>query len=71
MHAALWRRDHFKFIPIQKERILCFGYSHMKPEYREGAEARKNFEDGMRKLFRVPKIEVKKPPHKKKGDREK
>jgi hypothetical protein len=30
----------------------------MKPEYRKGAEARKNFEDGMRKLFRVPKAEV-------------
>lgn len=27
----------------------------MKPEYKKGAEARKSFEDGMRKLFRVPK----------------
>jgi hypothetical protein len=41
----------------------------MKPEYHKGAEARKNFEDGMRKLFRVPKSEVvkqkPKPPAKK------
>ena len=43
----------------------------MKHEYRKGAEARKNFEDGMRKLFRVPKSEVVKPEPKKKGDREK
>jgi len=37
----------------------------MKPEYRKGAEARKNFEDGMRKLFRVPKSEAVKPKPKK------
>jgi hypothetical protein len=43
----------------------------MKPEYHKGAEARKNFEDGMRKLFRVPKTEVVKPKPKKKGDHEK
>jgi hypothetical protein len=43
----------------------------MKPEYRNGAEARKNFEDTMQKLFRAPKAEVKKPEPKKKGDREK
>jgi hypothetical protein len=33
-----------------------------QPEYRNGAEARKNFEDGMRKLFRVPKSAVTKKP---------
>lgn len=27
----------------------------MKPEYREGPEARKKFDEGMTKLFRVPK----------------
>jgi len=44
----------------------------MKPIYKKGTEARKNFEDGMRKLFRVPKSAVtKKPSPKKKGDHEK
>jgi hypothetical protein len=44
----------------------------MKAEYKEGAEARKNFEEGMKKLFRVPKTAVtKKPSPKKKGDSEK
>jgi hypothetical protein len=43
----------------------------MKPEYRKGAEARKSFEDGMRKLFRVPKSEVVKLKPKKMGDRQK
>jgi hypothetical protein len=43
-----------------------------KPEYKKGAEARKNFEDGMRKLFRIPKSEVaKKPAPKKTVDRAK
>ncbi len=42
----------------------------MKPEFHKGAEARKNFEDGMRKLFRVPKSAVK-PKPKKKGESEK
>jgi hypothetical protein len=39
----------------------------MKPEYHKGAEARKNFEDGMKKLLRVPKSEFvkSKPPAKK------
>lgn len=40
----------------------------MKPEYKSGADARKNFEDTMQKLFRVPKSEVKpKPTRKKEG----
>lgn len=41
----------------------------MKPEYHKGAEARKNFEDGMRKLFRVPKsaVSAKTPKPKKEG----
>jgi hypothetical protein len=43
----------------------------MKPEYCKGAEARKNFEETMQKLFRVPKSEVKKPEPKKKGDQQK
>ena len=30
----------------------------MKPEYHEGPEAAKRFEDGMRKLFRIPKSAV-------------
>jgi hypothetical protein len=34
----------------------------MKPEYRRGAEARKNFEDTMRKLFRVPKATMPQKP---------
>lgn len=35
-------------------------------DYRKGAEARKNFEEGMRKLFRVPKSALK-PKLKKEG----
>jgi hypothetical protein len=30
----------------------------MKPEYHEGAEARKKFDGGMTKLFRAPKSAV-------------
>jgi hypothetical protein len=30
----------------------------MKPEYKEGREARENFEEGMKVLFRVPKSAV-------------
>jgi hypothetical protein len=41
----------------------------VKPEYRIGAEARKNFEETMQKLFRVPKTAVTKKP--KKGENEK
>jgi hypothetical protein len=33
----------------------------MKPEYREGPEAQKKFEDTLQNLFRVPKAEVVKP----------
>ena len=42
----------------------------MKPEYVKGAEARKNFETTMSKLFRVPKGEASKPTPKtkKKGE---
>ena len=43
----------------------------MKPQFNKGAEARKNFEEGMRKLFRVPKTAVTKKPKPKKGDAEK
>ena len=43
----------------------------MKPQFEKGAEARKNFEDGMRKLFRVPKSAVVKPKPKKKVGPEK
>ena len=40
----------------------------MKPEYKEGAEARKSFEDGMRKLFAFRNRKVtKKPPSSKEG----
>jgi hypothetical protein len=39
----------------------------MKPEYHKGADARKSFEDGMKKLFRVPKSEVKPKPKNQKG----
>ncbi len=41
------------------------------PEYRKGAEARKNFETTMSKLFRAPKTEATKAPKPKKGDNEK
>lgn len=40
----------------------------MKPTYKAGAEARKNFEEGMSKLFRAPKppkepkLKPQKPP---------
>jgi len=41
-------------------------------EYSSGKTARKSFEEGMKKLFRVPKSAVtKNPKPKKKGDREK
>jgi len=46
----------------------------MKHEYHEGHGARKNFEETMKKLFRVPKTAIQKPPKrepKKKGDHEK
>jgi len=42
----------------------------MEPEYREGATARKDFEQTMQKLFKVPKTEVKPKPTKKE-DRQK
>jgi hypothetical protein len=42
------------------------------PEYRKGAEARKNFETTMTKLFRAPKPTMpKKQPKKKAASREK
>jgi len=34
----------------------------MKPTFKKGAEARKNFEEGMKKLFRVPKSSVSATP---------
>jgi hypothetical protein len=34
----------------------------MRPEYHKGAKARKNFEDTMKKLFRVPKSAVPQKP---------
>lgn len=37
------------------------------PEYRKGAAARKDFEEGMQKLFRVPKSAVTKKPEPKKA----
>ena len=43
----------------------------MKPEYREGAAARKNFEEGMIKLFRAPKPPKQEKPPKKRGSEEK
>jgi hypothetical protein len=41
----------------------------MKPEFNKGAEARKNFEETMTKLFRAPK--PKKQPKKKAASEEK
>jgi hypothetical protein len=44
----------------------------MKPEYREGAEARKSFETTMTKLFRAPKPpKPEKQPKKKAASEEK
>ena len=44
----------------------------MKPEYREGAEARKNFEETMMRLFRAPKPpKPEKQPKKKAASEEK
>jgi len=34
------------------------GEAKVKHEYREGLDARKNFDEGMTKLFRVPKSAV-------------
>jgi hypothetical protein len=42
-----------------------------KPQFKNGAEARKNFETTMTKLFRVPKTEITKKPKPKKGESEK
>jgi hypothetical protein len=36
-----------------------------EPEYREGRQARENFEEGMKALFKVPKDEVVKAEQKK------
>ncbi len=44
----------------------------MKPEYKIGAEARKNFEDTMTKLFRAPRtLKLVKRPKKKAASKEK
>jgi len=43
----------------------------MKPEYREGVEARKKFEGTMTKLFRTPKPPKKEKPPKKTASKEK
>jgi hypothetical protein len=43
----------------------------MRPQFKSGAEARKNFEGTMQKLFRVPKSAVKPKPSKKKAESEK
>jgi len=45
--------------------------SKPKTEYREGAEARKNFEETLQKLFRVPKTAVSKPQEKPKAESDK
>jgi hypothetical protein len=39
----------------------------MKPDYREGPEARKKFEEGMTKLFKAPKSSVAEPKGKPKS----
>jgi hypothetical protein len=43
----------------------------MKPEYHEGPEARKKFDEGMTKLFRAPKTAGKKDDPKPKPKRKK
>jgi hypothetical protein len=43
----------------------------MKPEYHEGREARKKFDEGMSKLFRAPKTTVKQEDPKPKPKRKK
>jgi hypothetical protein len=43
----------------------------MKPEYNEGPDARKKFDDGMTKLFRAPKSAVVKEKLKPKPKRKK
>jgi hypothetical protein len=43
----------------------------MKPEYHEGPEARKKFDEGMTKLFRAPKTVVAKEKPKPKPKRKK
>jgi hypothetical protein len=37
----------------------------MKPEYQEGPEARKKFDEGMTQLFKTPKSSVAEPNKKK------
>jgi hypothetical protein len=43
----------------------------MKPEYTEGPEARKKFDEGMAKLFRAPKTPIKKDRQKQEPKRKK
>jgi hypothetical protein len=43
----------------------------MKPEYHEGPEARKKFDEGMNKLFRAPKSATVKEQKKSKPKRKK
>jgi hypothetical protein len=44
----------------------------MKPEFNKGAEARRRFEEGMKKLFRAPKVtKPEKEPKKKAASEEK
>jgi hypothetical protein len=43
----------------------------MKPEYHEGPEARKKFDEGMTKLFRAPKQVAQKEETKSKPKRKK
>jgi hypothetical protein len=43
----------------------------MKPEYHEGPEARKKFDEGMAKLFRAPKTIAKKEAYESKPKRKK
>jgi hypothetical protein len=45
--------------------------SEMKPEYTEGPEARKKFDEGMAKLFRAPKTPIKKDRQKQEPKRKK
>ena len=55
---------------MRRARIVAASENQMKPpEYREGPKATENFEEGMKALFKIPKVEVVKAEKKAKKKR--
>jgi hypothetical protein len=51
-----YRRSTFCFLDV-----LAHNHDMKQPEYKEGPEARVNFERGMKALFKVPKADIVQP----------